>query len=89
MGRGLIGGIADHDVTMTQLHNGTHEDAVLRRFPFHEAMTRPAALTQYRYAVQYMFEIVPEEHWAAVMGRFSRKLVKRYKQLESQANVRK
>lgn len=82
MARGLIGGIANHDVTMVQIHNGDQESVVLRRFPFHETPTRVAALTQYRYAVQYMFEIVPEEHWAAVMGRFARKLVKRYKQLE-------
>lgn len=91
MTRGLIGGIADHDVTMTQLHNGNQEDVVLRRFPFHEAMTRQAMFTQHRYAVQYMFEIVPEEHWVAVLGRLSRKLTKRYKQLEKQGieNVRK
>ena len=82
--RGLIGGIPDLKVTMKQIHNTDQEHVVLLRFPFHEGMTRQSVFNTYRYAVQLMFEIVPEKHHLAVMGRFSRKLVKRIHQLQEQ-----
>lgn len=83
-GRGLIGGIADHDLILTQLKNGDQEYVVLRRHPFHEAPTRAAMFQQYALAVRFMFEYVPEDQWLPVMGRFSRKLVKRNHYFEQQ-----
>lgn len=77
MGKGLIAGIANIDVTLKQLHNADHEDVVLRRFPFHECVTRTACFTMYNDAVQYMFQKVPEKYHEALMARFSRKLIKR------------
>ena len=76
MARGLLGGIPDIEATMKQIHNNDHEHVVLVRFPFHQCVTRQAALNMYRNAVQYMFQIVPHKHHIPVMGRFSRKLIK-------------
>lgn len=84
MGRGLLSGIADHDKKMSQVHNSDHEFTVLRRFPFHEAMTRPAVMQMHSNAVRLLFEIVPEEYQLAVLGRFNRKLVKRMQQLKNE-----
>lgn len=77
MGKGLIGGIANHDVVLKQIHNGDYEDVVLRRFPFHESVTRTACFARYNDAIQYMFQKVPAQYHEALMGRFSRKLIKR------------
>jgi hypothetical protein len=73
----------ERDVEVLQLRNRDEESLVLRRFPFHECATRQAVLTMYRNAVQYMFQVVPEEKFIAVMNRLSRKLVKRMKQLDN------
>jgi hypothetical protein len=87
MKRGLIGGIIDVDVTMKQLHNGDQEYVVLRRFPFHEAATRASAMHLHAQAVRYMFQIVPDDQWVAVMGRFSRKLIKRMHYFKKQEEL--
>lgn len=76
----------EHDVGMKQMHNASEEDVILRRYPFHECPTRQAMLTSYNYAVRYMFQIVREEHWPAVMGRLNRKLIKRFKELKESSN---
>lgn len=73
-----------NNVTMTQLHNGDHEYVVLRRFPFHECLTRQAMMNMYGNAVRYMLQIVPEDKQLAVMGRFSRKLIKHYNKLKEE-----
>jgi hypothetical protein len=84
MKRGLIGGIPDLDVTLKQIHNSDQEHTILRRFPFHEAPTVAAALHQHAQATRLMFEMVPNEHWAAVLGRFNRKLIKRMRHFQKQ-----
>jgi hypothetical protein len=84
MGRGLIDGIADHDVILKQIKNGDQEHVILNRFPFHEAATIAAALHLHSQATRLMFEMVPQEHWLAVLGRFNRKLVKRMHHFQKQ-----
>ena len=76
---GLISGVTTNktdNITMKQVQNGEEERVVLRRYPFHEAPTQRKVLEQYMLAVEYMFRIVPEDQQAAVLGRFSRKLMK-------------
>lgn len=68
-------------IAAKQVCNGEEEELVLRRFPFHEAMTEQAVLTMHANAVRYMFQVVPGRQHLAVLGRFSRKLVKRMQQL--------
>jgi hypothetical protein len=85
MKRGLIAGIPGHDVTMKQIQNSEEEFTVLKRFPFHEAATKQSMLTLYSQAIRFTFDIVPEEKQIAVLGRFARKLVKRMRYFENQA----
>lgn len=85
MKRGLIAGIPGREVTMKQIQNTEEEFAVLKRFPFHEAVTKQSLLTLYGNAVRLAFDIVPQEKQIAVLGRFSRKLVKRMRYFENQS----
>ncbi|HEX9136132.1 MAG TPA: hypothetical protein VF905_04195 [Nitrospirota bacterium] len=62
---------------LKQIKNGDQEHVILLRFPFHEAPTIASAFQHHSNAVRLMFEMVPPEHWLAVLGRFNRKLVKR------------
>lgn len=79
---GIILNTLKRDVETLQLRNGDEESLVLRRFPFHECATRQSVLSMYRNAVQFMFQVVPEAKFNAVMNRLSRKLIKRMKQLD-------
>lgn len=73
------------DPGLVAVHNAQYEEKVLKMYPFPIQRNATLVLEEYAGAVAYMFEKVPKRFHTAILGRFSRKLVKRMNELTPNA----
>lgn len=80
--RPTIGGLPS-DTEVKRIRNSDHEDTILRMYPFDQQRSLRATMEIYNLAIIYMFDKTPDRFLEAVMGRLSRKLIKRVKHFKT------
>lgn len=83
MNRPLLGRDPNFERDVKTIRNEDKTDMLLRRHPFDQAMTKQRTFDEYAAAIELMFEVCPQAQWAPIMGRLSRKLVKRIQYFHS------
>lgn len=73
------------DPSLVAMHNAGWEAKVLKLYPFDIQRNATLVLEEHAGAVAYMFANVPKRFHTAILGRFSRKLVKRMHQFDPQS----